>query len=75
MSAQLLVCKYGVFTLFLLVAFVTCMVHWLAVCQDPSEQFALIEKKLFVLVLHEEGRKQGNKREKLLELLHLRVEM
>ena len=33
------------------------------------------EKKLFVLVLHEEGRKQGNKREKLLELLHLKVEM
>ena len=38
MSAQLLVCKYGVFTLFLLVAFVTCMVRWLAVCQDPTEQ-------------------------------------
>ena len=58
------------------------MVRWLAVCQDPTEhlvsklkQFALIEKKLFVLVLHEEGRKQGNKRERLMELLHLKVEM
>ena len=37
MSAQLLVCKYGVFTLFLLMAYVTCMARWLAVCQDPTE--------------------------------------
>ena len=37
MSAQLLICKYAVFTRFLLMAFVTYMVRGLAMCQDPTE--------------------------------------
>ena len=37
MSVQLLICKYAVFTRFLLMAFVTYMVRGLAMCQDPTE--------------------------------------
>ena len=38
MSAQLLICKFAVFTcvfFFLPMPRVTRMAHWLAVCQDP----------------------------------------
>ena len=38
-----------------------------------TQRFALIEKKL--LVLNEEERKQGNKKEKLTESLHLTVKI
>ena len=34
-SDQLLICKFAVFTLFLQMAHVTCIVCLLAVCQDP----------------------------------------
>ena len=44
MSAQLLICKFSVSTslqLFLPMALVTCMVRWLAFCQDPIVNVSL----------------------------------
>ena len=76
MSTQLLICKYAVFTLFLLMAFVTCMVRWLAVCQDPTEH---LEKNCFnwkeTILYWSFMKKEENKETKLTELLHLTVEM